>query len=71
MCAFTALEDFIARASAHKVLTIVMQTSQVTQTMNFPKSKPKTILDIGLWSPCTKHGNHTFYPCPTFVKAYA
>jgi hypothetical protein len=48
MCAFTALEDFIARASAHKVLTIVMQTSQVTQTMNFPKSKPKTILDIGL-----------------------
>jgi hypothetical protein len=43
MCALMALEDFIAKASAHKVFIVVLQTSQVTLTMNFPKTKPKTI----------------------------
>ncbi len=23
-----------------------------------------------LWSPCTKHGHHIFYPCFAFVKSY-
>jgi hypothetical protein len=47
MCALTTPRDFIARASAHKVLIIVLQTLQMTQAMNFSKAKLKIILDIG------------------------
>jgi hypothetical protein len=46
-CALTAIKDFIARANAHKVFTVVMQTPQVTQAMSFFEVKFKTILDIG------------------------
>jgi len=47
MCALITLEDFIAKTNAHEVLTIIMQTLQVTQAISFPKVKHKIILDIG------------------------
>jgi hypothetical protein len=47
MCALIALEDFITRTNVHEVFTIIMKTPQVTQVTNFPKTKPKIILDIG------------------------
>jgi hypothetical protein len=47
MCAFAALEDFIARANAHRIFTIIMKTPQVTQVTNFLETKPRTILNIG------------------------
>jgi hypothetical protein len=46
MCAPTTLEDFIARSSAHKVLIVVLHTTQVTETTCLPEAKPKTIFDI-------------------------
>ncbi len=47
MCALITLEDFIVKTNAHEVLTIIMQTLQVTQAISFPKVKHKIILDIG------------------------
>jgi hypothetical protein len=47
MCALITLKKFIAKFSAHKVLTIIMQALQMTQAMNFLEVKPKIIFDIG------------------------
>jgi hypothetical protein len=47
MCALTTPKDFIVRANAHKILTLLMQTSQMTQATSFLETKPKTIIDIG------------------------
>jgi hypothetical protein len=47
MCALTALEDFIARANAHKVIIVILETLQITQAMSFLEVKPKIILNIG------------------------
>jgi hypothetical protein len=46
MCAFITLEDFIVKGSAHKVLRVVLHTSQVTQAMSLPKAKPNFFFDI-------------------------
>ncbi len=47
MNTLTTLEGFIARATMHKVFTIIQHTLQVTQAMNLPKAKPKWIFYIG------------------------
>jgi hypothetical protein len=47
MCALITLEDFIAKANAHEIFTIIMKTPQMTQVTSFAEVKPKTILDIG------------------------
>jgi hypothetical protein len=46
MCAFIALENFIAKGSVHKVFIVILHTMQVTQAMNLLKAKPKTVFDI-------------------------
>jgi hypothetical protein len=40
-------KGFIARGRMHKVFTIILHTSQVTQAMNLPKTKPKQFFYIG------------------------
>jgi len=46
MCAFIAPEHFIAKGSVHKVLIVILHTTQVTQAMSLLKVKPKTVFDI-------------------------
>jgi hypothetical protein len=47
MNALTTPKDFIARTKTHKVLTIILNTTQVAQAMSLLEAKPKTIFDIG------------------------
>jgi len=47
MNTFTAPEGFIRRGKAHKVLTIIMHTTKVTQAMNPLEVQPKIIFNIG------------------------
>jgi len=44
---FTAPKGFIVRGKAHKVLTIILHTTKVTQAMNLLEVQPKTIFNIG------------------------
>jgi hypothetical protein len=46
MSTFTAPRCFIAKNRTHKVLTIILHTSQVTQTINLSKAKPKQMFYI-------------------------
>jgi hypothetical protein len=47
MNALVVIEDFIVEAKTHKVLIIIMDTTQVTQATSLLEAKPKTIFDIG------------------------
>jgi len=47
MHAFITLEDFMARANAHKVIIVILETLQVTQAKSFLEVKPKIVLNIG------------------------
>jgi hypothetical protein len=47
MSVVTTLECFIASGKTHEVFTIILHTSEVTQTTNLPKPKPKQIFYIG------------------------
>jgi hypothetical protein len=47
MNAPTALEGFIAKGKAHKVFTIILHTSQLTQATSLPETKPNRIIYIG------------------------
>jgi hypothetical protein len=47
MNALTTPKGFIARGRMHKVFIIISHTSQVTQAMNLPETKPKLFFYIG------------------------
>jgi hypothetical protein len=47
MKALTTSECFITIGKVHKVYTIILHTTQVTQATSFPETKPKWILKIG------------------------
>jgi hypothetical protein len=46
MRALTKPKHFIVRGNVHKVLTIVLHTTQVTQTTSLLEVKPKFFFDI-------------------------
>jgi hypothetical protein len=68
MCAFITLEDFIMKGTVHKMFIVILHTIQMTKQWAFLKLSPK-LFWYWLWSPCTKHGHHTFYPCLASTKA--
>jgi hypothetical protein len=47
MNVFTAPKGFIVKGKTHKVLTIILHTTKVTQATSLPKAQPKTIFNIG------------------------
>jgi hypothetical protein len=47
MNAFTAPKGFIVKSRVHKVITIILHTTKVTQAMNLLEGEPKTIFNIG------------------------
>jgi hypothetical protein len=46
MNALTTPKGFIARGKAHKILSIILHTTKVTQAMSLPEVQPKTIFNI-------------------------